>query len=781
MPPTLPPGLPEPREAPPVESADEFSESDDGGDSHDFEDWAGQPWEVVFPSDSPLLTTTFESSERLFEVLKELCIENRMGLVTIRSQKNKAKTRTIKYELVCDKSRCNSKESTAKIRNTNTTKLAANCPFKVVVQSLQANNYEWSLRIISSLHRNHGPSKNLTEHYHWRKLTEEQMNLLVDFCLDKTISCRSIHKQLCQKWPKLPIRRTDIYNWRWKVNQARRQGYGAANDFVRTLSESKKIWIWGLDWIGDEFRFRNAAWGYHKGGKMWQQFSSCFQIDATYSTNCYKMALVTVVTVTSERTSMPICYGLLNNEQVSSFEWFLKQLSRFQQAGIISSPEVIITDKDDQLRNAIRQIFPHAQLQLCVFHINSNVVLSIKKWWMKANDSLDSDVNSEENNSDGADIQELEHGNTKVKDMRNVKLSPLPKRVSNTRAGLYLLWKYMVYSGSEEEFNQAWLQLQQTFTRQKRILKYLENTYLPLKKEWACCYTRYYRNFGLITTAPAESNHHSLKTYHLSLRSDLPDVETATASQTDDKRQLYKDKIQRANATIRNQFSGREWLGQLPLNVTRWALDQLDETHRVMESAQVSKKMLPPCTGSTKAQYGLPCAHRLLELASQDEPLKKEDLDPFWHIKPSRDIHDPLLQIQRPPMGIPKGRPRNSGPFGNERAIPEQQPAPRGSTRSGIQSSARRNYSQFELGPTLDEEDAAEVPEQQPRRKRRKAAVSVTTRATRQQAKTREDRDKPIEQYNTLEVEDDLKEIDSLLPRGKGIEKVGDSITVAID
>ncbi|OAQ58088.1 MULE transposase domain-containing protein [Pochonia chlamydosporia 170] len=432
------------------------------------------------------------------------------------------------------------------------------------------------------------------------------------------------------------------------------------------------------------------------------------------------MPLVTVVAVSSEKTSMPICYGLLNNEQGASFEWFLKQVSRFQRAGIISSPEVIITDKDDQLRNAIRQFFPNTQLQLCVFHINSNVVLYIKKWWKKTNDSEESNLDDNQNNSDAADIQELERGNMKVKNMKDAKFGPLPARVLQTRAGLYLLWRYMVYSRSEEEFTQAWRQLQETFSHQKRILKYLKDTYLPLKKEWACCYTRYYRNFGLITTAPAESNHHSLKTYQLSLRSDLPDVEAATASQTDDKRQLYKDKIQRANATIRNQFSGREWLGQLPLNVTRWALDQLDEIHRLMESSQAPKKMPPPCTGSTKAQYGLPCAHRLLELASQDEPLKKEDLDPFWHIKPSREIHDPLLQIQRPPMGVPKSRPRNNEPFGNERAIPEQPLAPQGSTRSGVQSSARRNYCQFELGPTLDEEDAADSPDQQPRRKKEK-------------------------------------------------------------
>ncbi|KAM4061321.1 MULE transposase [Hirsutella rhossiliensis] len=155
-------------------------------------------------------------------------------------------------------------------------------------------------------------------------------------------------------------------------------GYGPANDFVRTLSESKKVWIWGLDWIEDEFRFRHAAWGYHQGGKMWQQFSSCLQIDAT-------------------------------------FEWFLKQVSRFLRAGIIRSPEVVITDMDDQLRNAIRQIFPNTQLQLCVFHINSNVVSYIKKWWKKDNDSdLDDDAENWDN-TDALDVQEMERENTEVK------------------------------------------------------------------------------------------------------------------------------------------------------------------------------------------------------------------------------------------------------------------------------------------------------------------------------------------------------------------------------
>jgi hypothetical protein len=133
--------------------------------------------------------------------------------------------------------------------------------------------------------------------------------------------------------------------------------------------------------------------------------------------------------------------------------WFLQQLSRFQRAGNIDPPKVIITDKDDQLRAAARQIFPEAQLQLCIFHINSNVVLSIKKWWKKPDDS---ETDGDEDDADTADIHEMERRNTNIKDMKDTKLGPLPKRVLKTRAGLYLLWRYMVFSRSEDEFNQAW-------------------------------------------------------------------------------------------------------------------------------------------------------------------------------------------------------------------------------------------------------------------------------------------------------------------------------------
>ncbi|KJZ78698.1 hypothetical protein HIM_02089 [Hirsutella minnesotensis 3608] len=63
--PALPPTLSEPGGELPVDSADEFSESDDCDDFHDNDDWDGQPWEGLHPLRRAL--------RRFFESLRHVC------------------------------------------------------------------------------------------------------------------------------------------------------------------------------------------------------------------------------------------------------------------------------------------------------------------------------------------------------------------------------------------------------------------------------------------------------------------------------------------------------------------------------------------------------------------------------------------------------------------------------------------------------------------------------------------------------------------------------------
>ncbi|KAK4242992.1 hypothetical protein C7999DRAFT_18577 [Corynascus novoguineensis] len=98
-------------------------------------------------------------------------------------------------------------------------------------------------------------------------------------------------------------------------------------------------------------------------------------------------------------------------------------------------------------------------------------------------------------------------------------------------------------------------------------------------------------------------------------------------------------------------------------------------------------------TGSTRIQYGLPCAHELVELMKAKKALTKADVSSFWWLK--RDIKDPYTKLKPSPLGISKGRPTNEGgPFGQESIY--KVPRPKGRTRTGIPDAGRRNYSQFE-------------------------------------------------------------------------------------
>lgn len=341
------------------------------------------------------------------------------------------------------------------------------------------------------------------------------------------------------------------------------------------------------------------------------------------------MPLISAVVITSERTSMPILFGLLHSEQEVDFCWFMDRLKELQQRYTVSTPEVFITDFDQQLRKAIKATFPDVQLQLCVFHVNSNVTLAIKEKWIKRHTQLyfdsDDEANSDEE-AEKADLEELKASNKKS----SLLPTTFPNNVAITRAGLFHVWRYLVFTPVEEEFDKAWNYLQTEFKTQTRILSYLRDIYLPLKREWAVCYTRYNCNLGLTSTAPVESSHGSIKTYSLSRRTELDQLEEATAKQTLDKYRKYKDKIAESASLVRQKYLGKEWLGDLPLAISRWGLDLLHGIYqKALESLKDKSRSLCPCTGSTRIQYGLPCAHELVELMKAKKALTKADVSQF--------------------------------------------------------------------------------------------------------------------------------------------------------
>lgn len=82
---------------------------------------------------------------------------------------------------------------------------------------------------------------------------------------------------------------------------------------------------------------------------------------------------------------MTFFQGVAENESEEGFRWLLGQWKLLLSEHELEDPLVVVTDYDTAMINAVNYTFktPVTKHQLCIFHINANIVLQIKKKWKK--------------------------------------------------------------------------------------------------------------------------------------------------------------------------------------------------------------------------------------------------------------------------------------------------------------------------------------------------------------------------------------------------------------
>jgi len=89
------------------------------------------------------------------------------------------------------------------------------------------------------------------------------------------------------------------------------------------------------------------------------------------------MSLFEVVGVTSTGFTFSVAFMLLASERHHNFIWALKKL-RGLFFRVDSYPEIVVSDRDIALMNAINVVFPEFVHLLCRFHIDKNVKAKCK-------------------------------------------------------------------------------------------------------------------------------------------------------------------------------------------------------------------------------------------------------------------------------------------------------------------------------------------------------------------------------------------------------------------
>ena len=90
--------------------------------------------------------------------------------------------------------------------------------------------------------------------------------------------------------------------------------------------------------------------------QMIRMWSYVVLIDKTYKTNKQKWPLCEIIGMTSTNHNFLVVFCLMRDEAAVSYLWVLERLRHI--FGRFQTPNVIVTDRDEGLSAAIRDVFP---------------------------------------------------------------------------------------------------------------------------------------------------------------------------------------------------------------------------------------------------------------------------------------------------------------------------------------------------------------------------------------------------------------------------------------
>jgi hypothetical protein len=295
--------------------------------------------------------------------------------------KKKKTDQYISYWIKCDKYGApRVRADTAGLRKTSTTK--DGCEFKGWAK-LTSEGWVFKHHEDPRHHvHNHPPSLDPAAHPQHRKINSPVKNLVGKLSAYTSIRAREITAMIREDYPDSHYTTKDINNQRQRLRLKERDGCTASGALIKAFDEEGVTYVTKWD-PQDPDRLAGIVFTFPDCVEMWKRFPDCLSLDNTHCTNGLGFPLFVVTAQTNINSTANIAFGLIDNERRAGFDFLIQGIEDLRIKVEARSPAVAITDKDDQMRDAIRAVWPDTQQQLCRFHINKNVHLNAKtkgKW-----------------------------------------------------------------------------------------------------------------------------------------------------------------------------------------------------------------------------------------------------------------------------------------------------------------------------------------------------------------------------------------------------------------
>ena len=270
--------------------------------------------------------------------------------------------------------------SEAHSRATKTIK--RDCEFKAVATALQSNGRKWILQIKESVHT-HPLAKRPEDVLHARRgFTAEEKEFVAEYNDKPGAKNRDIAMELRRKFPGIQFNRRQLRNLRFNLRKDDLDGHTAFQATMKILED--KDFEFSVQWSADdENKPTGLFWTIPWCDEMWKLYPLVQMYDNTYKTNNKGLAFFQVVSLNHLGKVFSCAFGLIDNERQEGFDWLMDQVNAHRERIGAGKPAITLTDFDKAMKNSVARVYPDADAQICIFHINKNVVLQVKRKWDK--------------------------------------------------------------------------------------------------------------------------------------------------------------------------------------------------------------------------------------------------------------------------------------------------------------------------------------------------------------------------------------------------------------
>jgi MULE transposase domain len=595
------------------------------------------------------------SAETIFDSVNSFAKLEGFGIIRRHAYSHKG--RKMRFSIQCDRFGEPRLAEGAGIRQRKSRKCG--CKWMVIAEAIEEG--KWFLRAHTNLdHNQHNHSRSLAPSAHpsHRRLTPLIKEAVASTSRRVAIRARDVRAVVEEQYPESVFTQRDIYNARSAINKEKLDGYSPTAALIKLFDEKSIPYL--VKWAEDDpNRLVGLVWTFPYCLQMWKRFPEVISFDNTYNTNRFKLPLFQATGQTCLGSIYNAVWGLIDNERREGFQFLAESVRQLVQQHSIQQPDVIITDFDDAMKAALNDQFPDVQQQLCIHHINSNVLLRAKQKWIKDASSSSSDLEEPEPSQQAElSLQDSQLINT-----------PPPDAIPHTYQGVLQMWKLVLFAETEASHEAAWKKLCKEFHDQRTVLRYLYGTYMPVRAQWARCFIRQYRNFGTRVTSGTEASNNNIKSYLLNGMSHLYRLIEAMQDMMSDQERDFIQACAADEVLTSRDYTGSqsEYLGELRTLLSSKGLGLIKRQYRLARASMptASNAFPPPlglCDDSCLVSFelGIPCCHKVYRRMAAATSFTKWEVHPHWRLRETTS-RDPYRKILDPKIATSlRGRPRNT-------------------------------------------------------------------------------------------------------------------------